>query len=426
MESKAEELIVEQTGQRMLGALRQLMLPMIAGLSTTKNELLNWVHQMGLAALKEIFSAEAERVVGQKGKQQSSRAANHWGSTHSEFPFGGRRLRVARPRVRSSAGREQRLKLVEHFKQVDPIPERVVNQILLGVSTRSYEKSLEAPPAGATTRGSSKSAASRQFICRTAKKMAEYLKRPLEGLSLLALMLDAIQIGGHAVVVALGIDSNGEKHPLGLWLGSTENAKVCTDLLQDLISRGLKLERRILCVIDGGKGLHRALTDVFGDAALIQRCQLHKKRNVLDYLPEARKAYVSQALSEAYHSATAETARKKLRALMSWLEHSGEQSAANSLGEGMEETLTVLKLKLSKDLTRSLATTNAIENLMGSVRKIARNVKRWRDEAMVKRWTALAIADAQERFRKIKGFRALPRLAQALTRTELDPKQKAA
>ena len=206
---------------------------------------------------------------------------------------------------------------------------------------------------------------------------------------------------------------------LGLWLGSTENAALCTALLNDLLERGLQVDGRILCVIDGGRGIRKALVDVFGDLAVVQRCMVHKKRNILDHLPPQRKAYVSRMLTEAWSSDSATLARRRLKTLLQWLESNGENGAAGSLREGMEETLTVAKLDLPGALRTFLVTTNAIENLIGTSRRISRNVKRWRSGEMIVRWTAIGLAQAEKNFRRGRGYRHLPLLARALRQDAL-------
>jgi len=396
-----------------LGRVRQLLMPMVAGMAATKKDLMSWVQDVGLEALKEVFEADATALAGQKGKHSKDRVNHRWGSTNTELPYGGRRIGLKRPRVRSKSGQEVTLPSVTRFQAEDPLPERVLNQIVLGISTRGYASSLESVPAGVKSRGTSKSAASRHLVERMGAKLRDYLARSLADVKLVALMLDGIEVARNTVVVALGITEDGTKTTLGLWQGSTENAALCTSLLQDLIGRGLKLEGKILCVIDGGKGIRKAIDDVLGDLAVVQRCQLHKRRNLKAHLPESRQRYVDQALRDAYRSGSVETARKRLRNLVSWLERNGHEDAANSLREGMEETLTVLKLGLSERLQRSLATTNSIENTLGTVRRVSRNVKRWK-AGMVRRWVAMGLLTAQSRFRRIKGHRDLPQLIAAL------------
>src|SRR5580692_5963432 len=234
------------------------------------------------------------------------------------------------------------------------------------------------------------------------------------------MFIDGIEFAGHSVVIALGVTIDGTKAPLGIWAGSTENTTLVTELLSNLVARGLRVEQSMLFVIDGGKAIRKALRDVFGDRAIIQRCQVHKARNVRDHLPESRRAYVARQMRDAYASTTMATAKKKLLLLASWLASNGEDSAAASLREGLDETLTVLRLGLPPTLRRSLATTNAIENMNGSLRRIARNVKRWKDEAMIRRWVALGIAEAQKEFRRVKGHKNMPSLV-AVIRTTTAP-----
>jgi transposase-like protein len=405
-----------------LERLRQLLLPMVAGISATKEHLVEWVYGVGLEALSAVLQESAESLVGPKGQRLTERSANHWGKTRAELPFGGRRIVIERPRVMARKGaagrrREVRLPAFEHFRAMDPLPERVVNQILLGVSTRGYESSLEPGPTQVTSRGTSKSATSRQLIKRTRCSMDAQLGRRLDDVRLIGLYLDGIVVARQSVVVALGLAEDGSKVPLGLWHGSTENSAVCTALLQDLLKRGLVIDGKLLCVIDGGTGLRKALGDVLGELAVVQRCQVHKLRNVRDHLPKNCHAYVIGAMREAYKATNADTARKRLKSLVSWLENGGHEGAAASLREGLEETLTVTKLGLPKTLSRSLATTNPIENLMSSVRRVTRNVKRWRGGDMIKRWVALGVFSAQQRFRRIKGHRDMPSLVKALRPT---------
>ncbi len=428
MRNRAKSTEAKQAGAGLLLTAQQLLLPMIEGIAHSKQALLEWVHQVGLSALGELFERDAEQFAGPKGKHSKERSHYRWGSAPAELPFGGRRIVVSRPRVRNIVGGEEQLPTVEHFQRVDPMPARVLNQILLGVSTRGYEKSLEPPPAGVAARGTSKSAASRHLITRMTDKLREQLTRRLDDLDLLVLMLDGVEIARHTVVVALGILADGRKLVLGLWLGSTENAALSTALLQNLLERGLKVDGRVLCVIDGGRGIRKALTDVFGDLVVVQRCRVHKKRNVLDHLPQSRKAHVARALSEAWASDSAELARRRLKALLQWLERNGESGAAASLREGMEETLTVLKLELPAALRGFLVTTNAIENLIGSTRRTSRNVTRWRSGDMISRWAAVGLLQAEQHFRRIRGYRHLPLLKRALRGdvSKLDATEEAA
>lgn len=396
--------------------LMRLLLPMTTAVAATKKGMMELVHRLGLAALDELLRVDAEELVGEKGRRQRDRERNHWGTAPGELTFGGRRVQVARPRVRHRERGEVALPLWELVSERDPLPERVEQQIALGVSTRRYADSLEPMPADVITRGTSKSAASRALIAKTSARMREFMSRRLEEVSLVAMFIDGIELGGVTVVVALGLTADGTKVPLGLWQGSTENAALGVSLLNDLVERGLRIEGRLLFVIDGGKGVRKAITDVFGDRAVVQRCQVHKRRNVWEQVTVPRRPYVRRLMNEAYGSVGAEVARGRLRQLASWLENNGEPGAAASVREGLEETLTVLKLKLSKALQRTLATTNPVENLNGAIRRVTRNVKRWRKgpSRMIVRWAALGIAEGSRRFRRIKGHKDLPKLLHAL------------
>lgn len=394
--------------------LGDALTPLIAGMTATRAHLLEWMQAQGLVALQEVFATEAAAVAGPKGKHQAARTHHHWGRTATELTVGGRRIQVERPRVRSTTGQEAVLPSVTAWQDRDPLTARVLEQILLGVSTRGYAGSLEAGPPGAPSRGTSRSAVSRTLRERMTGALTAQLGARLDGLELLALFLDGVVVAGQTVIVVVGLTRDGEKKPLGLRLGSTENAVLCTELLQDLLARGVSLGERVLCVIDGGKGLRKAVQDVLGTAAVIQRCQIHKARNLLAQVPKARQVYVRAMLRRAYRAASADAARRQLKALATWLEANGHVDAAASLREGLEETLTVLKLGLPLRLRRFLATTNSIENVMGTVRRLTRNIKRWRDGAMIRRWVGLTLGRAATRFRRIKGHRDLGTLATAL------------
>ena len=407
MPRKSKKPVRKQTHSptgKVVGQVGQILLPMIAGIAATKADLTEWVYEQGLTALHLLLREDAEKIAGPKGKHEKERTHNHWGSTDGElssFEVGSRDAEASLPHF-------------EAFREEDPLPERVLNQILVGVSTRNYESSLDKPSAKLKSRGTSKSAASRHLVSQTTKKLEEYLSRRLEEFELAALMMDGLEVAGQTVVVTLGITIDGTKVPLGIWLGSTENSRVCTAMLQNLLERGLRVDESILCVVDGGKGVRKALVDVLGDLAVIQRCQLHKLRNLRSYLPKSRHAYVLQTMKEAYKCKSADKARKRLQALVSWLERNGYDEAAGSLREGMEETLTVVKLALPELLRKSLATTNAIENLNGTIRRVSRNVKRRKSPSMIRRWTALSVVTAEKKFHRIKGYRHMGALVHAL------------
>jgi len=396
--------------------LGQLMLPMMVASEAIKKGLLAFVQQVGMLAFRELLQSEAEMIAGPKGKHQGQRTHHHWGTAPTPLPFGGRHVVVQRPRVRrkGKGGKEVELPSVAAAREADPMSSHVAEQIVVGVSTRSYERSLEPVDESLETRGESKSNVSRSLIENTTEKLADFLSRSLSNLDIVAMFIDGIEIGKHAVVIALGVDVDGTKVPLGVWCGSTENHTVATALLQNLIARGLRVDAPMLFVIDGGKGLRKALSDVFGDRAIVQRCQVHKARNVRDHLPEERRAYVRRQMRDAYKSKSAKTAKLMLGQLASWLQANGEDSAAASVREGLDETLTVLRLGLPTTLCRTFSTTNAIENMNGTLRRVIRNVKRWRGETMIQRWVALGISEAQRGFRRVKGHAQMKLLLAAL------------
>jgi transposase-like protein len=295
----------------------------------------------------------------------------------------------------------------------DPLVERTVEQILAGVSTRSYGRSLEGVGAGIVSRATSKSAASRRFVQATGRKIEEFMARRLESLELVAMMIDALEFAGEPVLVALGIKADGSKEVLGLIHGSSENAAVCRDLLANLVERGLPTDRSLLFVLDGSKALRKAVVDLFGGRALIQRCTLHKRRNVREHLPEERQRAVDAVLRQAYRATSVDKARNLLLNQARTLEED-YPSAAASIREGLDETLTVMRLGLPDQLARTLTTTNPIESVMSTIRTKSRNVRRWRGGKMRLRWAVVGAIEAQKAFRRIKGHRHLVTLANRL------------
>jgi transposase-like protein len=398
--------------------------------SLVRRDLREFVISAGITALTSVLEQERTQVVGPRYAHLPTRRARRAGSAPGELVMGGRRVQVRRPRARTIDGEEIQLPSWTTFGAEDPLQQRAVEQMLVGVSTRRYARSLEPLPDKLPTRGTSRSAVSRRFVAATERQMGEWLGRDISGLELGVLMIDGVHIDEHVLLVALGIDADGKKHVLGVREGATENAAACTALLADLRDRGLRTDRQVLIVIDGSKALAKAARNVFGDRALVQRCQAHKSRNVLDQLPDEMKPSVRQSMRDAYAATDAERARTMLMNLVRRLreKHPG---AASSLEEGLDDTLAVKHLRLPKKLERQLSTTNAIENLMGSVRRLSGRVKRWRGGKMILRWTVTAVADAATRFRRITGAReGMTHLMSALARhessTAIAPRTKAA
>ena len=285
--------------------------------------------------------------------------------------------------------------------------------MLVGVSTRKYARSLEPVIPELKDFATSKSAVSRRFVARTEAQLEQALVQPLGSTQWVALMIDGIRFHDHLVLLVLGIDASGGKRVLAFREGSTENATLCRTMLADLVERGLPADRSILIVIDGGKGLRRAVTEVFGARALVQRCQVHKKRNVLEHLPDEKAAQIRAAISQAYAVDSHELALRQLKNLATNLKRT-QPSAAASLLEGLDETLTVKALGITGALARTLQTTNAIENLNDGVRRVAGRVKRCRHGGMALRWVATAALEAGKGFHRLRGHADVTKLISAL------------
>ena len=341
-------------------------LPLVELLIDTEAELFDLAVRSGLQVLDAMLEEDRTALCGPRYAHQANRTASRAGTVASEVVLGGRKVAIRRPRVRSGR-QEVPLPTFQAMAQTDPLRRRTVEQLLVGVSTRGYARSLEPLPADVPSRSVSKSAVSRRFVAKTAAQLAAWQATPLDDLDLVGLLLDGVHIGEHCLIVALGIGADGTKHALGLWEGSTENTTVCQSLLANLQSRGLRTDRSVLAMLDGSKALRAAVTAVFGRAALVQRCQVHKTRNILDHLPERQRPWVQAILRRAYQSEDVKTATRLLRNLARRLERE-HPCAAASVREGLEETVTVLTLGLSPRLQRSLATTNAAESLISRTR----------------------------------------------------------
>lgn len=377
---------------------------------------------IGLEVMAELMEAEVTELAGPKGKHNSTgRAAYRHGAEDGAVVLGGRKLPVRRPRVRAVEDTELHLESYDTFARLDLLTEHTVAAMLAGLSTRSYQAGLE--PVGkaveAEARSTSSSAVSRRFVTATAARLFEFRSRDLSTHRFLVVFADGFDFAGHTMVGALGVTADGTKIPLGVMEGSTENATVVRGLMAGLRDRGLDASGGVLFVLDGGKALHRAVKDVFGAKAVIQRCRLHKERNVADYLPEAERAFVLQKMRRAWKNPDADKAVRDLRALATQLEQVNPD-AAGSLREGLEEMFTVTRLKVTGTLLKSVATTNPVESTVEIVRHHSRNVKRWRDGDMRLRWAAAGMEQAAGQYRRVKGYRQLPQLAAALLAATAD------
>jgi putative transposase len=372
--------------------------------------------EVGLGVLRELLEQEVEQVVGPKGRWNSERTTVRHGHEDGEVTLGGRRVPVKRPRVRTADGEsEVPLSTYDHFADRDRLEAVVLERMLAGVSTRRYRRTQE--PVGeqveTDARSTSKSAVSRTFVHRTRQQLWNLMNRPLHDVRLAAVMLDGIELHGYTNIVALGITTEGDKLALGLWEGSTENATVAAALLSDLVDRGLDVEQGVLFVIDGSKALRKAIRQVFGNDVPVQRCVQHKERNVLDHLPERDRQPIKARLRRAWAETDHDRALEQLNALAIELDHT-HPGAAASLREGMAETLTVTRLRVTGKLKRTLQSTNPCESMISTVRAIQRNVTNWTSGEMCLRWTAAGMLEAETRFRKVEGYRGLANLAVAI------------
>jgi len=449
IESPLPPQIQEALGE-LVGAAREGLLALSVG--------------VGLGVVHELMELEVDEVVGPKGKWNPDRAAERHGHEDGSMTLGGRRVKVTRPRVRTvSDEHELPVQTYEYFADRDPLTRAVMDRMLAGVSARKFEhvgepvgaeveqsssstgktsvserfiertrtalselmsRRLEhvGEPVGAEVEQSSsstgKTSVSERFIERTRTALSELMARRLDDVRLAVMMLDGLEIAGRTHVVALGISTDGVKIPLGLWEGSTENATLARALLADLVDRGLDPEQAILFVIDGGKALRRAIKDVFGERALVHRCHRHKERNVTDLLPERDRPVILARIRGAWTLSSAELAEQRLELLASELDCSWPDAGA-SLREGMDDTLTLMRLGITGQLSKTLCSTNPCESMIEIVRHTQRNVKRWQDGDMRKRWTAAGMLVAEQQFRRITGYRDLAKLVTAIERNTI-------
>jgi transposase-like protein len=397
----------------------QISLPVQGVLRDVRHAFLGLCIDAGQKVLAALMESDRITLCGAKGVPDPQRRATRGGSTASQVVLGGQRIAVRRPRARSLDAGELRLPSFEWAANADPLDAATMAAIAAGVSTRRYASTQEPVPAAHQPRAASKSAVSRRFVQLSQEQLAQWVARPIGKVDLPVVMIDGIHFRDRVILLAIGIDAQGNKHVLGLREGSTEATRVVSSLLSDLIDRGLDAQRMRLWVIDGGKALRKAIVQTFGATALIQRCQEHKRRNVLEHLPEDMHASVKRTLKDAWTASDADLGRRQLQRLATSLQgkHPG---AAASLREGLDETLTVQALGITGALYRTLRTTNPIENLNGSVARYCRNVKRWGDGQMVLRWVASALSDAADRMRKLRGCSQMRTLLKALDARRTD------
>jgi transposase-like protein len=395
----------------------EAQLPMSELIAGVREDIEGFAAELGLTIIQRVMAAEIDQKVGCWGQQQSHRH----GQQRGYVIYAGRKVMLDRPRLRSRENQEVPLASYQAFQKDGKLQQAVARQLTRQCSTRNYEGAIDSCLKGY---GIKRSSVSRHWKAATAKELEALMQRPIPK-DLLVLMIDSKFFGGDCLVAAMGIDLQGSKHVLGIWHGATENSTVVKGLLEDLVSRGLESERKMLIVLDGAKALRKAVQMVLGEQGLVQRCRIHKLRNVLDQLPEEKKAQAGWRLRSAWAKKDPKVAEKELRQTAQWLEASWPMAAA-SLLEGLAETLTVQNLNLPPALCRILSNTNLIENCFSQAAHRTRQVKRWDGPRMILRWTAAALLAAEKNFRRVKGCEQLSLLEKVLQERQTSPTLKAA
>jgi transposase-like protein len=388
----------------------QMILPMAEMVGWLRKGVGELIRQAGLQLMDLLMQEEVQELAGERSQRQSERAANRWGSERGYCVVMGQKVPIQRPRVRTTDDKEVRLGSYEMFHRGEPLTETVWEKLMLGLSTRNYGQAIRQ---FTEAYGLEKSAVSEHFIEASRAKLKKMMERRLDTTRLCALLIDATPFQGQQMVAALGIDEYGRKMILGIRQGATENATVVGELLGDLVDRGLDFNEPRLYILDGGKALTAAVKKHAGESAAIQRCQVHKRRNVLDHLTDEQKPAVAKKLNAAYALEGYDAAKEALNALHRELMDLNP-SAARSLGEGMEETLTIHRLHLPTQLRKTMASTNVIESAFSIVEKVCKNVKRWHGGDQRERWVGSGLLVAENQFRRITGYKLIPVLMEEL------------
>lgn len=388
----------------------QMMLPMAEMVGWLRKGVGELIRQAGLHLMQLLMEQEVKQLVGERSQPRADRTANRWGTERGYCVVMGQKIPVERPRVRSTEDREIRLGSYEMFHRGEPLTETVWEKLMLGLSTRKYG---EAVREFTEAYGLEKSAVSEHFIEASRSKLKELMERRLEKKKFSALLIDATPFQGQQMAAALGITVDGSKVILGIRQGATENATVVGELLSDLMNRGLDFTEPRLYVLDGGKALHTAVKKYAGESAPIQRCQVHKRRNVLDHIADDDKDAVARKLNAAYALEDYDAAKTALDGLHRELMYLNP-SAARSLAEGLDETLTVHRLHVPPQLRKTLSSTNVIESAFAIVERVCLNVKRWHGGDQRERWVGSGLIVAEKQFRRIRGYKHLPALIRVL------------
>jgi putative transposase len=411
--AKSRKRIGQKRRTQAKAATREIQLPL------DRDELLNLMQdsletlatELGLMVALGLMEDEVTRLCGRRYERQPERVHTRYGHQQGVATLAGQKVSITRPRVRlAHGGGEAPLEMYARLQSPDAMPSAVLRRMVRGVSTREYEQVIDLARNGF---GVAKSSVSRDFIRASAAQVKALAERRFHDQRFPVVMIDGVEYAGETMVVAMGITVDGTKRILGLRQGATENAAVCTELLEDLRERGLDTTQPTLLVLDGSKALSAAARRLWGHNAVIQRCQVHKKRNVKAHVPDKHLSELDRRLGAAYQQNDHEAAKQSLEGTVKWLSRINPDAAA-SLREGLQETLTVVRLGVSAALRRTLATTNPIESALSVTRRVTARVTRWRDGDMRKRWCAAGLLRAESKFRRLKGCRAMPTLLKAL------------
>jgi transposase-like protein len=375
--------------------------------------LLGLGQKLGLEVLAQLFEEDVTELVGEKGKHNHERTAYRHGTEGTKVVMGGEKVSIDKPRVRTKSGSEVPLPTLELAQNTDPLSKTILTRVLNGISTRKYEKTLSSGNDESTC--VSKSDVSRRFNIELDRLMVEFFDRRLND-DFPIMMIDGMNIGDMTVITAMGVTADGKKMVLGLVAGGTENSTAVKTLLSDLIKRGLRDDVPRLYVLDGSKALAKAVKCTFGLNAVLQRCQVHKKRNVLSHLPQSEQANIGLAISRAYLEFNYSAALNQLEQIAANLDYR-YPDAATSLREGLEETLSVHKLGVPALLRKTISNTNAMESINSTASGFVRRIKRWRDGEMILKHMAAAFSEAEKGLKRVKGYRQIPILRDALFAT---------
>jgi len=398
-------------------ALLEAQVPLKDLISGVRHDIDTIAAEFGMMIIQAIMEEEIRSLAGPWGQQKVYRH----GSQPGYVLYGGRKVTLERPRARYTDQQEVQLKSYKAFQGNQKMQQAVARQLARQCSTRNYEGAIDECIKGY---GIKRSTVSRQWKAATLEQLSQLMNRPVPQ-DLLVLMIDGKFFGDDCIVTAIAVDAQGKKHVLGLWHGATENATVVKGLLEELVSRGLSCERQMLVVMDGSKALRKAVTLMFGNNAVVQRCRVHKQRNIVDQLPKEKKSQAIWRLQGAWSKKDVAEARKDLERLARWLEDFSPM-AAQSLREGLEETLTLQKLGVTGTLSRTLSSTNLIEGCFAQVASWTKRVKHWDGPKMILRWTAGGLLWAEKHFNRLHGCRQLTELEKVLRETQSTSTLKAA